>query len=202
MKIKDSEHTPITRIAAAISHPVRFRILSAMHSPERLLSPNEYATETGHPLQNTAYHFRMLAKAGCVELADTRQVRGATEHIFRPTRRAMLWSREWGALPPIVREAISASAFGDFVRDIGRAVDAGAFSGADGNDDTNLAYGAFWSDEEGRQALMRIWNDAGAATLALESQVAARLADDSDREQMLVSYGSAAYRVPERSDRS
>ncbi len=195
MKITDTEHTSITRIAAAISHPVRFRILSAMHSPERMLSPNDFSTETGHPLGNTAYHFRMLEKAGCIELADTRQRRGATEHIFRPVRRAMLWTREWGSLPPIVRQAIAASAFGDFVKDAGSAIDAGAFDGDDGNDDTNLAWGAFWSDEEGREELMRIWNDALAAALALEAQVAARLADDPERPRMLVSWGSAAYRT-------
>ena len=41
------------------------------------------------PLSNTNYHVTELAKAGLIELAGERQVRGATEHFYRMVRTAL-----------------------------------------------------------------------------------------------------------------
>ena len=48
----------------------------------RTLSPSELSQELQIPLSNTNYHVTELAKAGLIELADQRQVRGATEHFY------------------------------------------------------------------------------------------------------------------------
>ena len=54
----------------------------------RTLSPSELSQELQIPLSNTNYHVTELAKAGLIELARQRQVRGATEHFYRiPARR-------------------------------------------------------------------------------------------------------------------
>ena len=49
----------------------------------RTLSPSELSQELQIPLSNTNYHVTELAKAGLIELARQRQVRGATEHFYR-----------------------------------------------------------------------------------------------------------------------
>ncbi len=49
----------------------------------RTLSPCELAHELWMPLSNTNYHVTELHKAGLIDLASTRQVRGATEHFYR-----------------------------------------------------------------------------------------------------------------------
>ena len=48
-------------------------------------SPKDVAVELGVDIRTVAYHVRVLRKLGCVELADTRQRRGAVEHVYRLT---------------------------------------------------------------------------------------------------------------------
>jgi hypothetical protein len=189
MKGTPPAHEGLTTIAAAMSHPLRHRILQAMNAPIRYLSPNEFSQESGHPLNNTAYHFRQLVKFGCIELVDTRQRRGATEHVFGPVRQAMLWTREWEELPPQVRKAISASVLRGFVENVGIAIDAGAFD----EGDTHQAWGAFYADEEGEAAMLEILHNALADVLALEAEVTERLKREPERPNRLVSFGTVGF---------
>jgi hypothetical protein len=47
------------------------------------LSPAEYQRTGAATLSKTAYHFRALKKAAVITLHETRQARGATEHVYR-----------------------------------------------------------------------------------------------------------------------
>lgn len=72
------------RLARATAHPLRVSILEILGiDGGRTLSPSDLSRELQIPLSNTNYHVTELAKAGLIELARQRQVRGATEHFYR-----------------------------------------------------------------------------------------------------------------------
>jgi DNA-binding transcriptional ArsR family regulator len=71
-------------LARATAHPLRVSILEILGiDGGRTLSPSELCLELQIPLSNTNYHVTELHKAGLIELARERQVRGATEHFYR-----------------------------------------------------------------------------------------------------------------------
>jgi len=72
------------QLARATAHPLRVSILEILGiDGGRTLSPSELCLELQIPLSNTNYHVTELYKAGLIELARERQVRGATEHFYR-----------------------------------------------------------------------------------------------------------------------
>jgi DNA-binding transcriptional ArsR family regulator len=80
-------------IAKAFAHPLRVRILGVLD--ERVASPNLLSQELDQSLNLVAYHVRVLEKYGCIELVDTKQRRGATEHFYRATSRQLLSDSDW-----------------------------------------------------------------------------------------------------------
>jgi DNA-binding transcriptional ArsR family regulator len=85
---KNTDEATDQRLARALSHPLRVRILEILS--ERVASPNDLATELGVDLGHIAYHTRTLDRCGCLELVDTAQRRGATEHFYRAADRTGL----------------------------------------------------------------------------------------------------------------
>jgi DNA-binding transcriptional ArsR family regulator len=76
-------------LARATAHPLRVSVLEILGMDGgRTLSPSDLSQELQIPLSNTNYHVTELAKAGLIELARQRQVRGATEHFYRLPGRA------------------------------------------------------------------------------------------------------------------
>ena len=72
------------QLARATAHHLRVSILEILGlDGGRTLSPSELCRELQIPLSNTNYHVTELHKAGLIELARERQVRGATEHFYR-----------------------------------------------------------------------------------------------------------------------
>ena len=69
------------RLAKALSSPLRARALTLIG--EGVASPKAIADELGLDVRGVAYHVRVLCKLGCIELAETKQRRGAIEHIYR-----------------------------------------------------------------------------------------------------------------------
>jgi DNA-binding transcriptional ArsR family regulator len=70
-------------LLSALKHPLRREILRAMPEDE-IASPRELAERLEQPLGNLSYHVRVLAKYGALELVREKQVRGATQHFYRP----------------------------------------------------------------------------------------------------------------------
>lgn len=98
------------RLVRALSHPLRVQILEILS--ERVASPNNLSEELGVELTHVAYHTRTLDRCGCLELVDTAQRRGATEHFYKATPGASLsWmpleldSRGWEEVTRIVGQA-------------------------------------------------------------------------------------------------
>jgi DNA-binding transcriptional ArsR family regulator len=75
------------RLAKALSSSLRARALSLIAAG--IASPKAIAEDTGLDIRTVAYHVRVLRELGCIELVDTQQRRGAVEHIYRVTERAL-----------------------------------------------------------------------------------------------------------------
>lgn len=71
-------------LARANTHPLRISILEVLGlDGGRTLSPSDLSYELRTPLSNVNYHVTELRRAGLLELASERPVRGATEHFYR-----------------------------------------------------------------------------------------------------------------------
>jgi DNA-binding transcriptional ArsR family regulator len=93
------------RLAKALSHPMRARILTILN--ERVASPNEIAEMIDERLPNVSYHVRALLELGCIELVSTAQRRGAIEHYYRALTRPFFTAKDWKRLPRSARTAIT-----------------------------------------------------------------------------------------------
>ena len=116
-------------VAKAFAHPLRVQILIILN--ERVASPNILAQELEQSLNLVAYHVRVLEKYDCIELVDTKQRRGATEHFYRATRRQFLSDDEWARLPKSLRPGMATAVLKSVFEDIEAAADAGILEEVD-----------------------------------------------------------------------
>jgi DNA-binding transcriptional ArsR family regulator len=75
------------RLAKALSSSLRARALTLI--AEGIASPKAIAEALGLDVRSVAYHVRVLRELDCIELVETQQRRGALEHIYRVTDRAL-----------------------------------------------------------------------------------------------------------------
>ena len=132
----------------ALAHPVRARALTALN--QRVASPSELATEQGEVVGYVAYHVRVLHELGLIELVETRQVRGATEHFYRGVVTPYLSDEFWGRLPADARNGISVAGLDVLNKAIKEALESGSF---DARTDRHLSNLTLELDEAG-------WNEA------------------------------------------
>ena len=158
------------RIAKALSHPMRARILVILN--ERVASPNEIAEVIDERLPNVSYHVRALLDLGCIELVDTAQRRGAIEHYYKAIVRPFFTDSDWKRIPRSGRQAISDTALQVIWEDVSQAVKAGTF---DARPDRYLTHSPMVLDEEGWSEVHRVMSDAFAEVEKIESQSARRL---------------------------
>jgi DNA-binding transcriptional ArsR family regulator len=87
---------PKQELFAALSHPLRHRILAILLKSDQPLSPNLISEALNEPVPNVSYHVRVLKDLGVIELVDTQPVRGAIEHFYRlvDVVGTIGWSRE------------------------------------------------------------------------------------------------------------
>jgi DNA-binding transcriptional ArsR family regulator len=158
------------RIAKALSHPMRARILVILG--ERVASPNEIAELIEERLPNVSYHVRALLDLGCIELVDTAQRRGAIEHYYRAVVRPFFTDRDWKRIPRSGRQAISDTALRVIWEDVAEAVNAGTF---DSRPDRYLTHSPMVLDEQGWSEANRVMTDALAELERIGSRSAGRL---------------------------
>src|ERR1700742_3186463 len=105
MPSKSGAETSEARIAKALAHPLRARILQRLG--ERVTTPGDLAVELGAPLGVVSYHVRMLREYDCVQLVRTEPRRGALQHFYRATARPQLEPEQWRSLPATLRRELS-----------------------------------------------------------------------------------------------
>jgi DNA-binding transcriptional ArsR family regulator len=114
------------RIAKALAHPLRQRILARLND-EGVLSPNELSQRLSEPLGNVSYHMRILRDFEFVELVRTEPRRGALEHYYRPLVRPVFEDEDWAALPASLRGQLLGQSLEDIWTDVTAAIRAGSF---------------------------------------------------------------------------
>jgi DNA-binding transcriptional ArsR family regulator len=158
-----------SRLAKALSHPMRARILAILN--ERVASPNEIAETIGERLPNVSYHVRALDELGCIELVRTAQRRGAIEHYYRALKRPYFTDRDWKRLPQSARQAMSDVALQMIWEDVSTAIEGDTF---EARSDRYLSRSPLTLDERG-------WKEVNQALGRLMEQVERAAAQSKKR---------------------
>jgi DNA-binding transcriptional ArsR family regulator len=178
------------RLARAIGHPIRVEILVEVDRAP--MSPNEFARRTGHPLATVAYHFRELQKCGCLEVVEEVPRRGATEHFYEVTKRALFSAKSFASLPAAARGGFSAATIACFMRRAQEALEAHTF---DSHDSRHLTWRPLALDEEGFARVMAMLDDLYAALGVEQLAARERLAESGERP-VHTTVGLAGFESP------
>jgi DNA-binding transcriptional ArsR family regulator len=181
------------RIAKALSHPMRARILMILN--ERVASPNEIAEMIDERLPNVSYHVRALLDLGCIELVDTAQRRGAIEHYYRAAVRPFFSDRDWKRLPRSGRQAISDSILQILWSDLSDSMKAGMF---ESRADRHLTHSRMVLDEQGWADMVKLLNGVLAETEKIEAGSKARLKKAADGAGIPTTFALMHFESPPR----
>jgi hypothetical protein len=179
------------RLARAIGHPIRVEILVEVDRAP--MSPNEFAKRSGHALATVAYHFRELQKCGCLEVIDEVPRRGATEHFYEVTTRALFSAESFASLPVSARGGFSATTLACFMRRAQEALEAQTF---DSHESRHLTWMPLTLDEEGFARVMGMLDAVYDALGAEQLAAAERLARSGERP-LHTTVGLAGFESPE-----
>lgn len=109
----------------ASAHPVRLKAFTIL--VERPASPKEIAVAIGEEVTHVAYHVRELERLEVIELVDTAQVRGATQHFYRAVAKPELTDEEWAEMAPDERQSFSILGVQLMISDAARSLSEGTF---------------------------------------------------------------------------
>ncbi len=160
--------TSEARIAKALAHPLRARILQRLG--ERVASPGDLAVELDAPLGVVSYHVRMLRDYDCVELVRTEPRRGALQHFYRATARPNFEEQQWRTLPSGLRGELSGETIQAVVDDLAAAADAGMLE----DPELVLTRTPLELDERGRKKLNKLLARTLEQAFTIASESAAR----------------------------
>jgi DNA-binding transcriptional ArsR family regulator len=166
------------RLAKALSHPMRTRILAILN--ERVASPNEISEMIDERLPNVSYHVRALLELECIELVSTAQRRGAIEHYYRALVRPFFSDRDWKRLPRSGRQAVADQILQMIWDDTSAAIKKGTF---ESRADRHLSRTPLTLDEQGWNELNALLRDIHAKAETIGAQSAKRVAK-SDQDGM------------------
>jgi DNA-binding transcriptional ArsR family regulator len=146
------------KVAKALAHPLRTRLLSALE--DRTASPSELAAELDVPLGVLSYHIRRLTALGFLKLVRRVPRRGAVEHYYTATVRPPVSDEAWGATPGIVKQASVTGALNQLGIQVSAAAAAGGFNASE----ARLSQAAVTLDEQG-------WRELASEVAALAARV-------------------------------
>jgi DNA-binding transcriptional ArsR family regulator len=152
------------RLAKALSHPLRQRILQRLNEGG-VKSPNELSQELGDPLGNVSYHVRILRELDCVELVRTEQRRGALEHYYKATAQPWLNDKQWARLPAAFRRKTLGRTLSEILEAASVASEAGGFD----DPEVTVARIPLELDEQGWRDLVKLLNDTLDTAVKIQS---------------------------------
>lgn len=175
---KKSPIKPITNIedpryVKALAHPLRIRILAMLE--ERKASPVQLADHLDATLGTVAYHVRTLEQLGLIEMVETHQRRGATEHVYAAREHPRVSDRAWSAASPMTKQVL----VGSMLAQIGEYATQSATAGGFDRTDAHMTRTALKLDEKGWSMLAKATQKWLAEVARIEEQTARRL----DRSQ-------------------
>jgi predicted ArsR family transcriptional regulator len=177
-------------VAKAFAHPLRVQILIILN--EKVASPNMLAQQLDQSLNLVAYHVRVLEKYDCIELVDTKQRRGATEHFYRATRRQFLTDSEWSRLPKSLRPGLSGAMLKSAFDDVEEALDKGTL---DELEDRHLSRTPMVVDKKAWEDTVDLLSGTLDRLLEIQTEATERLATSND-ESMLAKVVMLHFKSP------
>lgn len=189
-----------------LKHPIRVRILEVMCEGD--LSPIQFLNRGMLPpsihfdtpeaaMSHVSYHFLVLKKAGCIELVETKQRRGATEHIYRSKALAFHTDEEFAAMTFEQRRDISRSTLQMLIARADGAIIAGTF---DKRRDRHLSWVPLQLDEQGWIELRDLQNESLDRAFGIK---AAAIARENERREagkeaptVPATFGALAFESP------
>jgi DNA-binding transcriptional ArsR family regulator len=157
-----------TKIAKALAHPLRQRILLELE--RGTASPNEVSQALNEPLNLVAYHMRILREAKCVELVSRRQVRGAIEHFYRPTSRTLLDDVAFAKLPLALRRRLVGQTLEQIWGDAKSAAEANGFD----DSEVHVSRTLLDLDDEGYAEMVKLLAETLDKALGIHTASASR----------------------------
>jgi hypothetical protein len=162
-------------VAKAFAHPLRVQILIILN--ERVASPNLLSQELDQSLNLVAYHVRVLEKYDCIELVDTKQRRGATEHFYRATRRQFLSDSELARLPDSLRPGLAGAVLKSVFDDIEEAAKAGTLEEVD---DLHISRTPMVIDKQGWSEISDLLAGTLERVLEIQTEASERMASSEE----------------------
>ncbi len=189
----DSAHV---RLLKALAHPTRLHLLGMLSHREQV-SPAEYSRLRLEPVSNVAYHFRALEKLGCIEIVNTRKVRGSTEHYYRRAGGVVFDDDTWLEMPDEARQIVAATIVRDLVGRVTQALQAGTFTA---RKDVHVTWRPVNLDELGWTEIASVLDVAFNGIAEAEVNAAKRLAKTGE-DAMVATVGLLGFESPvERSE--
>jgi DNA-binding transcriptional ArsR family regulator len=179
------------RLVKALAHPLRIKILETL--TERIASPNRLSGDLEAGLSHVAYHTRALAKCGCLELVDTAQRRGATEHFYKASPHSFIGNRIWRRVPRALLGGVSGATLQSFMDRAVAALEAGTI---DGREDTTLYWMPVLLDEQGWDKVTAAMEETVDEVLAVQAESRKRLAESKGQGAISAIVGVASFETP------
>lgn len=176
------------RLVHALAHPLRVKILEILS--DQVASPNLLAGQLDTGLSDVAYHTRALDRYGCLQLVDTAQKRGATEHFYKATPGAFVGGPPWRKVPRAVRGGVSAATLQTFLDKAIAALEAGTL---DDRDETIFRWMPVYVDQQGWEEVVKIMEEATNLVLAAHLRSQDRLNETGGRGAISTVVGQAAF---------
>lgn len=179
------------RLVRALAHPLRIKILEIL--TERVASPNLISDNLGTGLSHVAYHTRALDKCGCLELVDTAQRRGATEHFYKASPHSFIGDRIWRRVPRALLGGISGATLQSFMDRAVAALEAGTI---DEREDTTLYWMPVLLDEQGWKEVTATMEETVDKVLVIQEGSRERIARRKGRGAISAIIGVASFETP------
>lgn len=183
-------------LAVVIKHRLRVRIIAIAH--QRLISPSEFAEESGCTLKQASDHFQALTKVDFLELVETVNVRGTIRHMYRATRRAYVSAADWSQLGKPFLEEMGAEILRDFNARVNDALNAGTFYN---RPNTVLAWLALVLDDISWPEFIDVLVWGYKEVKRFEVETTERRAKGEDHGCIPVTFGIAGFESPKESER-
>jgi DNA-binding transcriptional ArsR family regulator len=179
------------RLIRALAHPLRIRILEALS--ERVASPIRLSDDLDAGLSHVAYHTRALDKCGCLELVDTAQRRGATEHFYKASPHSFIGDRIWRRVPRALLGGVSGATLQSFMDRAVAALEAGTI---DGREDTTLSWSPVLLDQQGWDEVTATMKSTVNRVLEIQDKSRTRLSKRKGRGAISAIVGLASFETP------
>lgn len=179
------------RLVRALAHPLRIKILEIL--TERVASPNRISDDLETGLSHVAYHTRALDKCGCLELVDTAQRRGATEHFYKASPHSFIGDRIWRRVPRALLGGVSGATLQSFMDRAVAALEAGTI---DEREDSTLYWMPVLLDEQGWGKVTATMEETVDKVLVIQEESRERIARRKGRGAISAIIGVASFETP------